>query len=94
MLTEYKDICLICGRPKQEIHHLVFGRGMRELAEGDNLTAPLCGKCHKELHYNGIAGAESKIIGQLVYEMDLVAQGIPQEMAREQFRKRYGRSYL
>lgn len=94
MLTEYNDICVICGRPKEDIHHLVFGRGLRPLATEDELLTPICRDCHDTIHKNGVAGGLSKIIGQLLFEMDLVKKGIPQDMAREQFRKRYGRSYL
>jgi hypothetical protein len=50
--------------------------------------------CHSEIHNNGVASGLSKIVGQLLFEMELVKKGVPQEVAREQFRKRYGRSYL
>lgn len=94
MLTEYKDICVICGKPKNDIHHLVFGRGIKPLADEDGLVTPICRNCHDGIHQNGVASGLSKIVGQLLFEMDLVKKGIPQEVAREQFRKRYGRSYL
>lgn len=87
MITQYKEICLICGKPASEIHHLVYGRGLRELALEDGLEAPLCGSCHKDIHYSGVAGTMSKIIGQLQWESE-------HEEGREGFRKRYGRSYL
>jgi hypothetical protein len=67
---------------------------MRKLCDDDKITCPLCEKCHEEIHNSGVAGGLSKIIGQLLFEMELVKKGIPQDMAREQFRKRYGRSYL
>ena len=94
MVTEYKDICAICGRPKEETHHLVFGRGKRNLADEDGLTIPLCSKCHSLIHQEGVAGALSKIVGQLWYELNLVNKGIPPAMARQMFRERYGISYL
>lgn len=94
MITEYTGLCLICGKPKEEVHHLVYGRGMRNLAEEDNLKVPLCRTCHKSIHSNEVAGKMSKILGQMEFEMQRVAKGIPQEIAREEFRKRYGRSYL
>lgn len=100
MITEYSDICVICGKPKQETHHLVFGRGMRELADADGLTIPLCGECHKAIHYNGTAAALSKIVGQLQWEYEAMAEEYPMYLdtlrqgKREAFRKRYGRSYL
>jgi hypothetical protein len=99
MITEYKDICLVCGAPAAETHHLVFGRGIRPLADEDGLMVPLCAKCHKEIHYSGTAAALSKILGQLQFEDEYMARaslyGInTREFAREAFRKRYGRSYL
>lgn len=85
MITEFKDICAICGAPKEEIHHLVFGTSGRQLAEEDGLKLPVCSKCHKEIHLNSAASRLSKIVGQLQFE---------QTGTREQFRQRYGRSFL
>lgn len=86
MVTEYEKICAICGKPDVEIHHLVFGRGLRELADADSLTIPLCRECHKAVHLNGTASTLSKMLGQAWYEKTVGD--------RESFRKRYGRSYL
>jgi hypothetical protein len=54
----------------------------------------LCRMCHEEIHNNGVASGLSKIVGQLLFEIDHVQQGETQDQAREIFRKRYGRSYL
>ena len=89
MITNYEKICVICGAPATEVHHLVFGRGMRPLADADGLTAPLCQKCHKDIHYHGTAAALSKIVGQMQFEATC-----GKENPREVFRERYGRSYL
>lgn len=95
MITEYKENCVICGKRAEEVHHLVFGRGIRELADKDGLTCPLCRKCHHEIHYNSTCAKMSKIIGQLEFEKNYIDDGrASKELAREQFRKRYGRSYL
>ena len=93
-ITKYMNNCILCGKPNIEIHHCCYGRGIRELADEDALTIPLCRECHEELHKNGVAGKLSKIIGQLAYEKHLVANGRSEDIARECFRKRYGRSYL
>ena len=97
-LTEYTKNCLLCGRPTTAEHHLIFGRGFRNLADEDGLTIPICDNCHTlgkyRIHDNPIAEAMSKIIGQLQYEKDKVAEGIDPKEARENFRERYGRSYL
>lgn len=99
MITKYDSICAICGKPKEHTHHLLYGNGTRPLADADKITIPLCEKCHSELHtQNGMAAEMSRIIGQLEWEKNYIlttckANGM-EEIAREQFRKRYGRSYL
>lgn len=91
MLTEHTDICIFCYRPKQDVHHLVFGNANRKLSDVDGLTVPVCRECHDLLHRNDKI---SKIIGQLAYERDRCAEGYGKDAARESFRLRYGKSYL
>ena len=100
ILTEYTDYCLFCGRPTTATHHLLFGRGIRPLADKDGLTIPVCDGCHnmgdklERIHDNPMAEKMSKIIGQLAYEKRKVSEGMTEEQARESFRKRYSNSYL
>lgn len=100
ILTEYTEYCLFCGRPTTATHHLLFGRGIRPLADRDGLTIPICDGCHnmgdklERIHDNPMAEKMSKIIGQLAYEKRKVAEGMTEEQARESFRKRYSNSYL
>lgn len=100
ILTRYTEYCTFCGKPCYTDHHLVFGRGMRNLAEVDGLKVPACEQCHtsnsigEKIHGNPMAEKFSKIAGQLAYEKRKVAEGYTEEEARELFRKRYGRSYL
>lgn len=97
IVTKYEDICAISGRRATEEHHLIFGRGFKELADEDGLVIPV----HREFHTgkHGIHGsvaaeALSKMCGQLAFEKHWVAKGDTEDEARERFRKRYGRSYL
>ena len=94
MITEYQDYCLICGRPKTDVHHLVFGNAKRRLADADALTMPLCREHHEAMHNNKGMQVMSHITGQLFYERNLCAQGFTPDEARENFRTRYGVSYL
>lgn len=93
MITEYEDYCILCNRPRTDIHHCVFGVGRRNLAEVDGLTMPLCASCHRAIH-QGKMQTLSKIIGQLLYERNKCAEGMTVEEARESFRRRYFESYL
>lgn len=93
-----QTMCLLCGAPAEETHHLLFGTSSRRLAEQDGITCRLCRKCHKELHYNGKMSMMSKIIGQLIWERwyltDFGDADEPSRTAREEFRQRYGKSWL
>lgn len=100
IVTKYTENCMFCGRPTTTTHHLVFGRGMRNIADEDGLVIPVCDNCHtmnrtsNKIHDNPIAESFSKMLGQLAYEKHKVAEGMSEEEARESFRKRYTRSYL
>lgn len=88
------DNCIFCGKPTENVHHLVYGLSKRALSDADELVIPLCLKHHDEIHRMGTAGMMSKMIGQLAYERDRCAEGNTVENAREMFRRRYGNSYL
>lgn len=84
-------LCWFCGREAECEHHLIFGSGLRSLAEQDGLKVPSCNKHHnmgaikERIHDNPAAEKLSKMLGQAIFE---------QTHSREEFIKRYGRSYL
>lgn len=92
IITECNGYCIFCGKPTNIEHHLVFGNGRRELADQDGLKIPCCANCHtlgrntEKIHGNSKAERMSKMMGQLVFESRIGS--------REEFRKRYGVSYL
>lgn len=100
ILTKYTQYCAFCGQPTYDEHHLLFGKGIRPLAEADGIKLPACKKCHtlgiiaERIHDNPMAEKLSKMCGQLAWEKRKVAEGCTEDEAREWFRKRYGRSYL
>lgn len=96
----FSGYCVFCGKPCNTEHHLIFGRGIRQLAEEDGLKVTACNECHvtgkKEtrIHDNPMAEKLSKMLGQMAYERDRCADGMSKSDARELFRMRYGRSFL
>lgn len=34
-ITDYQNYCLLCGKPKDASHHLIFGTSHRRLADED-----------------------------------------------------------
>lgn len=92
IVTDNNKVCFFCGRPAESEHHLLFGRGIRQLAEKDGLKVPACNDCHNmgktinRIHDNTMAEKLSKMLGQAIYEAKIGS--------REEFRARYGKSYL
>lgn len=92
IVTNNIRICYFCGAPAEAEHHLIFGTSNRKLAEADGLKVPICNNCHNfgdkmsRIHDNPMAEKMSKMLGQAFYEAHIGS--------REQFMKRYGRSYL
>lgn len=62
------------------------------MAEEDGIKVPSCNRCHnigmvkERIHDNPMAEKLSKMLGQAIYEKEIGT--------REDFRKRYGKSYL
>lgn len=106
ILTKYEDYSVFSGAPTQTIHHLIFGNGMRQLADNYGLTIPLTNKEHNlsskgtiyQIHGNPPAEKLSKMLGQVAFEKEyyrkLVCGKNDVDPAREEFRKIFGKSYL
>lgn len=92
IVTEYENICIICGRAAEAEHHLIFGTAGRSLSEKYGLKVPICNGCHtmnekcRRIHDNPMAEKLSKMLGQAIFEAKVGS--------RDDFRKIFGRSYL
>ena len=82
IVTNYEDLSLFSGKPKETDHHLLFGKGIRPLAEEDGIWIPLTNAEHNmspigtinQIHDNPPAEKLSKIAGQLAYEKHWIAE--------------------
>ena len=82
IVTNYEQYSSFSGSPAECRHHLLFGRGMRDLAEEDGAWIPLLNREHNmsskgtinQIHGNPAAEALSKIAGQLAYERRYLAK--------------------
>lgn len=99
--------CEMCGAVADCEHHLIFGRGMRALAEADWIKIPICNKCHnlgkleERIHENPPAEKLSKKLGQMLWERNYIAEAYEmatgesiKKEARREFMNRYGRSFI
>lgn len=103
IVTEYTNISAFSQNPRECDHHLIFGSGLRKLADEDGLIIPLTNREHnlgndtEKIHENQAAEKLSKMLGQLAYEKEFYKKALgagEEDPAREAFRKRYGISYL
>lgn len=86
IITPNQEHCFICHRQAIEGHHIFYGKANRKKSDEDGLVIPICRKCHTEIHdkskHQGL-----KRIGQKIYMKAY-------EKSEDEFRKRYGKSYL
>ena len=107
-VTNCEQYSVFSGAPTNTHHHLLFGRGIRNLAEQDGIWIPVTDAEHNmsskgtinQIHGNPAAEHLSKIAGQLAFERNYLIDKYELpfdnwgEEAREAFRQRYGKSFL
>jgi len=107
-VTKYETTSAFSGTPTTTHHHLLFGKGIRPLAEEDGLWIPLTDAEHdmspkgtiNQVHDNPAAEKLSKMLGQAIWERNYLIEKtqLPfddlADEARQAFMRRYGRSFL
>ena len=68
ILTNELDYCIICGRPRTDIHHVINGTANRKKSEAFGLIIPLCRKHHEMIHTNQIIDILWKQKAQIQFE--------------------------
>lgn len=94
---EYADMDIVTNKKGCHRHHCIFGKN-HKLADEDGLWVPLEPNAHNgskcSAHFCHYVQRLLQIIAQLAWEKKKVAEGFSEDDAREEFRKRYGESYL
>lgn len=83
IFTEDLEHCIICGRKRDNLHEVFFGRN-RQLSIRYGLVIPLCIECHREMHKNKELQDIWHEKGQVVFE-----QAYPELNFVNIFRKNY-----
>ena len=69
ILTNNLNVCVVCGKPKQHIHEIYFGKNRRNsMIYG--FCIPLCLNCHNRIHNNIELDLKYKQLCQKEYEKD------------------------
>lgn len=102
---EYADLDIIDGSPNAERHHVIFGRGLREISDAEGLWIPLSHDHHEgnmSVHHNNEMRVLTQIIGQIAWEKQYILSQLKNdelakalsEDARNEFLRKFGRKYL
>ena len=80
---------------------MIFGTSGRKFAEKYGLKVPICASCHTasellccRIHDNPMAETLSKMLGQAIFEREMIAKGYTLTDARMKMIEECGRSYL
>lgn len=83
-----KKICYMCGKGGYlETHHIFNGTANRRLSDQDGLVVKLCPQCHEYVHKSQPIDLSLKREGQRAWMKHY-------NKTAEDFRARYGKSYL
>lgn len=82
IVTNYEQYSVFSGTPAECRHHLLNGRGIRDLAEKDGVWIPLLNSEHNmstkgtinQIHGNPAAENLSKMLGQMAWERHYLAK--------------------
>lgn len=82
ILTEDLEHCIMCGKPKDNLHEVFFGKN-RQLSMKWGCVIPLCYTCHIMIHNNHTIDLTWKIKMQEAFE----------SVYNDDFIKIFGKSY-
>lgn len=103
IVTSYMSISAISGEPAENVHHLIFGKGLRKLADEDGLTIPVTawehtvGPITQRIHDNSMAESLSRMLGEIAWEKEFYRRQCTKDTedpARDAFRRRYGKNFV
>ena len=70
--------CMVCGKPREHVHHALYNTAKRKLATEDKLLIPLCAYHHEDskngVHNNAGMKAFSQALAQACWERQKLAE--------------------
>ncbi len=78
IITKWMNYCMICGKPREHVHHALFNTGKRKLASEDLLLMPLCQYHHQDskngIHFNTGMRVLSQALAQACWQRQYLAE--------------------
>ena len=82
-------VCIVCGRPREHIHHVIYGTSNRKLSDAFNYVIPLCME-----HHTGNTGIHSNRAMNVYWKQQAQKHFEKYHGTREDFIKVFGKSWL
>ena len=88
-LVEDMTVCVVCGRPREHIHHVVFGTSNRKISDEYEYVIPLCYE-----HHLGKTGIHDNRDMNVYWKRKAQEHFEAHHGTREDFIKVFGKSWL
>lgn len=80
IITKWMQYCMVCGKPREHVHHALYNTGKRKLADQDHLLIPLCQYHHEDskngVHNNVGMKTLSQALAEAIWEREYLADYI------------------
>lgn len=86
VIQSNNDYCYVCGKPQPNDEHHIFNGPNRKKSDQDGMIIYVHRTCHTWLHNHPISNLTFKRRAQKIWEL--------KNGNREDFIKRYGKSYI
>lgn len=88
-LVENMDFCVVCGKPREHIHHVIYGISNRKISEKYKYIIPLCME-----HHTGNKGIHNNREMNVYWKREAQRHFEEHHGTREDFIKLFGKSWL
>ena len=83
IVTKWMQYCMVCGKPREHVHHALYNVGKRKLADEDKLLLPLCAYHHEDskngVHNNAGMKVMSQALAQAIWQRQYLAEKLASE---------------
>lgn len=110
IITKWLQYCFVCGKPREDMHHVLFG-SKHKLADEDKLLIPLCRYHHQDskngVHNNQGMRVMSQALAQACWQRQYLAEKLASgedvghqsaedwlKESADAFKARYGEYYM
>lgn len=88
-LVEDMTVCVVCGRPREHVHHVIYGTANRKISDAYKYIIPLCIE-----HHTGRTGIHNDRAMNVYWKRKAQEHFEANHGTREDFIKVFGKSWL